>query len=317
MNTDKSFISLLISIFLAGVLSGCTSAEYKSESKLPPYARSAPIQTPEIFGPEVISTKSAEFATTFSPDGETVYFNQWIGLNEDDPILRIVRSRYLNGEWSPPEAVSFSDGSHRDIDPFLTHDGKRLYFSSNRPVDEADQENDYNTWYVEQTDTGWSAPVNPGAPLNEDLSEVFVSVTKTGTIYFSARDGARHIYRAEEINGVYQQPEKVTLGLPDSISIGNPMIAADESFLIISTQMLGGEGSSDLFWCPRDENGIWGEIKNLGPRINSAYREFAPSISPDGQYLFFTSERPGLAEAVESGRPPGDIYQISLSAILK
>lgn len=316
MNTNKFIPSFLIAILFAGLLAGCTNSNHEIEDKLPPYARSEIINSPEIFGPGVISTKAAEFASTFSPDGETVYFNQWIGLNEDNPVLRIVSSTYRNGEWSTPSDLSFSDGSHRDIDPFISHDGKRLYFSSNRPVDETDQDNDYNTWYVDRTDSGWGAPVNPGAPLNGDLSEVFVSVTTAGAIYFSARDGARHIYRAEEIAGEYQQPEKVTLGLPDSISIGNPMIAPDESFLIISTQMLGGEGSSDLFICFRDANGNWGEIKNLGSAVNSAYREFAPSISPDGQYLFFTSERPGIAEAVDSGRPPGDIYQISLSAIL-
>ena len=46
-----------------------------------------------------------------------------------------------------------------------------------------------------------------------------------------------------------------------------------------------------------------------------AFADFAPAFSPDGKYLFFTSERPGIAPTPPSGRPPGDIYQIDVAAI--
>jgi Tol biopolymer transport system component len=53
----------------------------------------------------------------------------------------------------------------------------------------------------------------------------------------------------------------------------------------------------------------------MGPSVNTQYAEFAPGISPDGKYLFFTSERPGIVAATPEGRPPGDIYQVELSSI--
>jgi hypothetical protein len=35
-----------------------------------------------------------------------------------------------------------------------------------------------------------------------------------------------------------------------------------------------------------------------------------------GKYLFFTSERPGIAPTPASGaRPPGDLYQIEVAAL--
>ena len=37
----------------------------------------------------------------------------------------------------------------------------------------------------------------------------------------------------------------------------------------------------------------WGTPQNLGPNINSPYREFYPSLSPDGHTLYFSSTRPG------------------------
>lgn len=310
-------LSHLIAVITGLMLLSCQSSNHEASEKVPPYGAAEPITEAKIFGPNVISTEISEFGTAFSPDGETVYFNQWLHFEDGSDVLKIVKSTYQNGEWSTPQNTSFSDGAYNDIDPFVTHDGKRLYYSSNRPIEGTEPASGYNTWYVELTENGWSKPINPGAPINSERSEVFVSVTGAGAVYFSARNGARHIYRSEEINGQYQPPERVSLGLPDSISIGNPMISADERFIIISSAALEGEGSSDLFICQRNEHGEWGEIRNLGKLVNSPYREFAPGISPDGEYLFFTSERPGIAKAVSDGRPPGDLYQISISEVLQ
>ncbi|MGD0712141.1 MAG: OmpA family protein [Bacteroidales bacterium] len=42
------------------------------------------------------------------------------------------------------------------------------------------------------------------------------------------------------------------------------------------------------------KNGIWGEIKNLGPKVNrNDSWESQPSISSDGKTLYFISDRPG------------------------
>lgn len=65
----------------------------------------------------------------------------------------------------------------------------------------------------------------------------------------------------------------------------------------------------------RTAGGAWSAPRNLGPAVNTPQREFAPGLSPDGRYLFFTSERPGVVPAPAEGRPPGDIYQIEVAAL--
>ena len=45
------------------------------------------LTTPRLFGPGGISTRAPEFATSFSPDGETVYFNR---TSEDRSQIRIL-----------------------------------------------------------------------------------------------------------------------------------------------------------------------------------------------------------------------------------
>jgi Tol biopolymer transport system component len=60
--------------------------------------------------------------------------------------------------------------------------------------------------------------------------------------------------------------------------------------------------------------GRWSTARHLAA-LSSPSADLAPAFSPDGNYLFFTSERPGMAPAPASGRPPGDIYQVDIAAL--
>lgn len=90
-----------------------------------------PVMPAEIFGAGTISTAAPEFAASLTADGSTIYFNR---ISEDrSEILILTAHRLGDGSWSPAEKVPFT-GVHRDVDPFITADGRRLFFSSNRPA---------------------------------------------------------------------------------------------------------------------------------------------------------------------------------------
>jgi Tol biopolymer transport system component len=79
----------------------------------------------------------------------------------------------------------------------------------------------------------------------------------------------------------------------NGLSFG-PSISADELDLYFYSDRLGGFGDLDIWVTTRPSvNDAWGTPVNLGPTVNSAYREHFPSISPDGLVLFFDSTRPG------------------------
>jgi Tol biopolymer transport system component len=88
----------------------------------------------------------------------------------------------------------------------------------------------------------------------------------------------------------------------------------DGTLLVFVSDREGGLAGADLY-ASRNASGAWSPVRNLGPTINSTFADFAPAFSPDGAYLFFTSERPGIAPTPPGGRPPGDIYQIDVAAI--
>ncbi len=268
---------------------------------------------PEILGEGIISTELPEFATSFSPDGNTIFFNR---TSEDRSKLQIMMASKSGGKWSRPEAMAFSDGTYFDVDPFVTSDGTRMYFSSNRPTD-GDESKDFDTWYVQKEDEGWSEPINAGQPINGVESEVFVSFTKDRTLYFSiSTEGVRRIYRSEFVDGSHQAPQKVFLPVADSVGVGNPLIDPDERFLMFTSSQLDGMGGADIFIADHEGNGVFSNIRNAGESVNSPYADFAPGFSADGTTLYFTSERPGIVGALEQGRPPGDIYSINLEALI-
>jgi len=72
--------------------------------------------------------------------------------------------------------------------------------------------------------------------------------------------------------------------------------------ILLVTAALQGKAQEARF------NGDW-FIQNLGPTINTEYRDRFSMISPDGLALYFSSDRPSnLGNPNERGRKPWDIY---------
>jgi WD40-like Beta Propeller Repeat len=100
----------------------------------PPYASDAPLPEPVVFGEGVISTGDYGLNSAFTPDGKTIYFTKQSGGNlVAGRLAVIVFSQFRKGKWQMPEVASFS-GQYDDYDPFVTADGAKLFFSSDRPA---------------------------------------------------------------------------------------------------------------------------------------------------------------------------------------
>jgi hypothetical protein len=291
-----------------GAVGGAPAASI-APAALPPYASAAPIAEPRLFAPGAVSTADPEFSISFAPDGATAYFNR---ATADRSKLAIVASSYAGGAWQPAAALPFSTGEFRDVDPFVA--GDRLYFSSNRPRP-GSADTDFDTWYAVGSGTTWSAPVHvDGAPSGPG-NQLFVSIAGDGTLYFQGdTPGGSRIFRAARAPGGDAYPAAAVLDASATASETNPAISPDGTLLVFASDRDGGAGGADLY-LRRLRGGAWSPAIWLGPAINSPLADFAPAFSPDGTYLFFTSERPGVVPAPASGRPPGDIYQVDVAAL--
>ena len=115
-----------------------------------------------------------------------------------------------------------------------------------------------------------------------------------GNIYlsnpFNKGIGGDDIFVSRYINGEYDEPENMGHSINTSLHECDPCIAPDESYLIFCRRG-EGFGRHDLFISFRKEDSSWTKAKNMGEKFNTAYSELCPNLSPDGKYLFFTSNR--------------------------
>ena len=98
----------------------------------------------------------------------------------------VMRAAKAGASWSAAEKVAFSTGEFGDRAPRFSPDGKRLYFTSNRPAPGA-RPGDLNIWVVERQGSGWSAPALVPAPVSSPDSRDMHNVVLTdGTIFLSS-----------------------------------------------------------------------------------------------------------------------------------
>jgi len=293
-----------------------------------PYALGGPFPSPVVFAPGQISTGDYESHAAFTPDGNEVYF---LKNAPDFSFWTIVVSRFENGQWTEPEIATFS-GQYSDADPFITSDGRRLFFISNRPTKAGEAKQDMDIWMVERKGAGWGEPMNPGEPLNSIGNEWYPTVSSNGTLYFGSDRaggfGNTDLYRSKPSGGNFGSPENLGAPVNSTADEFEPWIAPDQSFLVFMAGRPDSLGAYDLYVsCAQKEK--WGAVRNLGKPFNSSGKEFSPKITPDGKYFYFTStrgfgnqplsKRLSSEELIQklhsSGNGLGDIYIVDIQSL--
>jgi len=287
----KKFLYLLLALFVA-----CTTQnEQKSDfTRLDGeyLGQDLPGDSAVLFAPGIVSTGLADRDVAIYPDGTEIYFcKNILGFK----YATIFYSKLENDKWSKPKVLEFAtDPRYIFIEPHISPDGKKIYFASNKQL-EGEESGDMEIWVAEREGDKWGEPYNIGFPINTETDQYFPSVTNDGTMYFTSEDETNEefIFRSKLIDGKYQEPEK----LPDHINMRrgrfNAFISPNEDFLIIPAfGMPESFGGADYYIVFRNENDIWSQAMNMGKPVSSEGRfEWSASLSPDGKYLFFMSDR--------------------------
>lgn len=290
-------------LLAAPPLGGDLAGQGGREHPRGPYlGQTPPTTTPRVFAPGIVSTDAHEFACSFTPDGKEFYFTRRVSPR--DPTLVMV-SRLVGGSWTDPEAASFNAPAARmSFEPLVTPDGRRLYFSSDRPLPGQGGGGPpmLNIWYVERAGERWGEPKAAGAPFNP-MQTMYVSMTGDGTIYtsdISGGMGSEQIAVARLVNGAYTKLER--LGPPVNVGAGNmyPYISPDETYLVF-TRRGPSPPATSLYVSFKNPDSTWGEPRAIDLGMPAG----TPSVSPDGRYLFFSAGE----------RQKGDIYWVSASVL--
>ncbi len=307
------FLSLVISMSIS------INAQDKDFPNLtgPYLGQKPPGLIAQLFAPGVVSTEHFEHSSpVFTPDLKELYWSTQLEENGRDVAKPIYFMRMVNGVWTKPERVPFSNQWPCAENPFISIDGSRLFFmaSDNIRPEKAD------IFYVNRTKDSWSDPINPGEPINgPETYEGQPTVSKNGTLYYISSNGkaaGSGLFFSRLEKGRYQKPIYMDKKFNNLEDDWTPYIAPDERYFIFSSFRKGGYGSGDLYICFKQKDGTWGAIINMGNKINTIANERFPNVTPDGKYLFFNSTRkiPG-ANANNPGNGKGDVYWISAKII--
>lgn len=321
-----SIVPILLSIIL------CCSTSYafgfQSNIQTYPFTSDATFDEPKLFAPGSISTMDYELNNVFTTDLKTIYYAK---STPGFDLMTLVKSEFINGKWSQPEVLPFS-GKYVDVDPYLSQDGSQMFFISKRP-NPGDSDDDYDIYVVNRANDEWSEPVRLGAPINTDRPEYYPAVSNNGTLYLSTiregGEGSYDLYRSyPSEDGSYSELENIGETVNSESAEIDVYVEPDEKYIIFASYKDEGFGSGDLY-VSFNRNGKWTEAQNLGEKVNSSAREYTPMVSPDGRFLFYTSERAFTDEPLDSplefeelqsrlrtpGNGLGDIYFVELSSL--
>lgn len=170
--------------------------------------------------------------------------------------LRIYIGHGFGGEV-PLLPESLSVVGCGDISPYMTNNGTRLYFSSNRPGGFGG----YDIWMTEKVSEAWSIPINLGSEINSSFDDLSPSLTSNenelifvkGT--FSYSEGAwGHIFKSSFQDGHWTTPDSIPVPVFSANDDASPSISSDGNLLYFISKRPNG--------IPRLDYGAWVSVNN-------------------------------------------------------
>ena len=224
-----------------------------------------------------LNTKYHESTAAFTKDGNTVYFTrnnythkQYQEDSKGTNLLKLYRSKRVDGKWSEPEELPFNSNEYSVAHPALSPDEKTLYFASDMPGGSGLSD----LYKVSIEGDGFGTPQNLGAVINTEGRETFPFIAQNGDLYFSS-DGHLGLGGLD----VFVSEQKQDGSYGEGYNIGEPVNSSsdDFTFIINSTSGLGyfasnregGMGSDDIYSFKQIE----APIKNCVQTVRGTVRD--------------------------------------------
>ena len=156
-------------------------------------------------------------------------------------------------------------------------------------------------WIAESITGEFETIHHPTYPLNNALPNSVSAVTPNGNevivINRFAEEGGMEkgfSISRKKYDGTWSFPEPINIqNYYNTSSDVNLAMSSNGEVIILSMERPDSFGDNDLYICFRIGVNQWSEPMNLGPKVNTAYRETTPFISDDGTRIFFSSDRKG------------------------
>ncbi len=186
-----------------------------------------------------------------------------------------------------------------DYYPFVTQDQSTLYFTTRREG----ASRKLKSWqgyftsdiYFSKVAAGQWTKAKSLAPINSPEDEQCVYVTRDGKkmiIYMDNETTTGDLFMStmSAKSKAFSKPVPFLdpVNTPDLELEG--CITEDGNTLIISSDRIAGLGETDLYMFKKIPSGEWGNPINLGPNVNTKYKESFPVYDEENYILYFASE---------------------------
>lgn len=191
----------------------------------------------------------------------------------------------------------------------LTTDGKRAYFTARRPNTTGGRMNPDDEEYFEDIYTAvWNSDMNRFDSITNKIDRInsngfesFNWLSPDGlsaviTFNNTATDDKKQtkssdIYEVEFTKkGKWNSPKRIeNKSINSGFFDGAATLTADGNTMYFVSDRKAEKRSTDIYVVHR-QGKSWGEAKPVGDSINTPYGETTPYITPDGRFLFFSSE---------------------------
>jgi len=258
----------------------------------PYFGQKPPGLKAELFhsGTLVTSKRRAkrDFNLAFSPKGDELFFSYYKGTEDKpDPAYEILTYKQKDGVWIGPETASFS-GYHSDVDINFSPDGNYIFFASSRPDPTFDG---LMIFFSQKVGDNWTNPVKADGEVNSDSGEVLPSLSEKGNFFFRSDRaggyGGSDLYRAKFNDGHFTEVKNLGPNVNSEFGQTDPAIAKDESYVVFVSRRPGMNNVISIYVSFQIGDNDWTPAVPLGSEVNSEFGAGAPTISPDGKYLFF------------------------------
>lgn len=179
--------------------------------------------------------------------------------------------------------------------PVLSLDGKVLYFTiANHPQNIGGIKDPGDIWVSLFLNGQWQTPIHGGNVINNENYNAVLGFSNVGDMYLWGHyDKGQVTTQGMSISwqrgNDWSVPENI--GIPYFVNRSqhsSGYINRSGNIFVFSAESYGTVGGEDIYVSFKNNN-RWSEPLNLGKNINTAFQEWTPSISDDGQFVYFSS----------------------------
>jgi len=202
------------------------------------------------------------------------------------------------------------NSGYDDYNVVLLGDLPSIYFTSRRsnttggglnPDDQRYFEDTYRCTYDEESGE-WTNVTNELGKLNSDGFDALNYVSPDGLTGIMTLNttvtGEKKTTRGSDLceikknnKDTWNSPKVIkNKSINTSYFEGSATLTSDGNTMYFVSDRKGEKKSTDIYVVHREEGKNWGEAKPLPDVINTEGRETTPFITPDGRYLFFSSD---------------------------